>query len=137
MKRKKTLLALLIGIAVLALTACGGAGTALDGTSWTLTQYGENTPLAGTLVTAQFADGQISGQSGCNQYGGSYEESGDSLTVSEVFMTEMACMEPEGVMRQETVYLQMLSGADSFELGNGQLRITTIDGEVLSFAASS
>ena len=137
MKRKSILLALLIGIALLALTACGGASKALDGTSWTLVSFGTNTPIEGTTVTVKFADGEISGSTGCNQYGGTYEENGDSLTLSEMFMTEMACVEPDGVMTQESVYLQMLGGAESFVLSDGQLQIITIDGDVLTFTADS
>jgi heat shock protein HslJ len=50
-----------------------------------------------------------------------------------MFMTEMYCMEPEGVMEQESLYLEMLGNAESFELSEGQLMIFMADGETLTF----
>ncbi len=48
-------------------------------------------------------------------------------------MTEMFCMEPEGVMDQESAYLEMLGNAVTFELGGGVLTIVTGPGESLTF----
>ena len=136
---KKTLMILLILAAVggLALTACGGGGAALDGTAWTLADLNGSPPIAGTLVTAQFADGQVSGNASCNSYGGSYQTKGDSLTTSALFMTEMACLEPAGAMDQESTYLDILSRAASYQMNGSQLVITTSGGESLTFVAAS
>jgi len=135
----KTIALLLAGLVVLALTACGGAGggASLDGTSWTLNDLNGSVPIAGTLVTAKFADGQVSGNSGCNTYGGSYEVNGDALTVSALFMTEMACLDPAGAMDQESAYLDILGRAASYQVDGPQLTITTSNGDTLTFTASS
>ena len=137
MKKVTSYLVILTAITALALTACGGSGSSLNDTSWTLTGLNGSSPIAGTTVTAQFADGQVSGQSGCNQFGGSYDASGDSLTVSALFMTEMACLDPEGAMDQESTYLDLLGRAARYQIDGSQLVITTGSGETLTFAASS
>lgn len=137
MKKATSYLVILTAIAALALTACGGSGASLAGTSWTLTDLNGSAPLAGTTVTLQFADGQVSGQSGCNQFGGSYDANGDKLTVSALFMTEMACLDPEGAMDQESAYLDLLGRAARYQNDGSQLVITTGSGQTLTFAASS
>lgn len=116
---------LLVYIAAL-LNACAGSSQSnLNGTTWTLTAYKDNPPIAGAQPTLQFENGQVSGNTGCNHYGGSYEVQGDTIRFGDLFNTEMACLEPEGVMEQEQIYLEMLRSADHFELIDGVLRIYT------------
>jgi len=137
MSLKNWLLATLAIVVLLALAACSGTGPAtedpLGGTSWVLVGYGLAAPLPGTKITATFEKGQVSGSSGCNTYGGSYEVSVDSIYVDEIFMTEMACVDPEGGMEQEQTYLEYLSGVKTFRLSHGQLQMARPDGESLSF----
>ncbi len=67
--------------------------------------------IPGTRITASItADGRIGGSSGCNLYGGSWTSVGDSFTIGQVYSTEMYCMEPEGVMDQESAYFVLLAG---------------------------
>jgi heat shock protein HslJ len=137
MSYRNVLLAALATIVLLSLAACSETGPAtedpLDGTSWVLIGYGLAAPLPGTEITAKFDQGQVSGSSGCNSYGGSYEVKGDSISVRELFHTEMACLDPEGIMEQEQTYLEYLSGAQTFHLSHGQLQFTRADGETLTF----
>jgi heat shock protein HslJ len=56
------------------------------------------------------ADGSISG-SACNMYGARWKVDGNRITVTDGFSTDMACSEPDGVMAQETDYLQLLEQA--------------------------
>jgi heat shock protein HslJ len=85
----------------------------LAGSQWILeTIY--NTPvIEGSLVSAEFAEGadalQVSGLSGCNTYSGTAVEDGNSLDIAELSWTEMACVEPLGIMEQEQRYLQALT----------------------------
>jgi heat shock protein HslJ len=137
MNLKNWLLATLSVVTLLALAACSGTGPTiedpLDGTSWVLVGYGLAAVLPGTEITATFEDGQVGGSSGCNTYGGSYEVKGEDISVTEIFMTEMACMDPEGIMEQEQTYLEYLSGVTTFRAGEGQLQMTRPDGETLAF----
>jgi len=68
----KTLAAvLLVAVSLMALVGCSPAGSPLDGTSWRLTEWTlSSLNPADFTITAQFADGQISGNSGVNSYGG-------------------------------------------------------------------
>ncbi|MFB2895229.1 META domain-containing protein [Aerosakkonemataceae cyanobacterium BLCC-F50] len=73
-------------------------------------------------LTANFANGRISGSGGCNRFMGSYEIQGDRLTINQLASTFKACEEP--IMTQESKYLKALQGAQRFELDDkGQLTI--------------
>ena len=127
----------LAGILVL-LAGCSAFPTAdpLAGTSWELYAYQKNRPIEGSTLTISFEDGQIHGSAGCNSYGGSYEVNGGKITVSEIFATLMACPEPEGLMEQETMFLQFLGNAQRYEIVDGQLRIFGSDHEALTFVTA-
>lgn len=137
MKMKCAALVGLVGMATITLAACGGASTIagdpLDDTSWILADYGGTGPIPGTTITATFEDGQVNGSAGCNSYFGSYQVSGDNITMGEVASTLMACMDPEGVMEQETTFMEFLTDAQTFRLTDGQLQIFRSDGEALTF----
>jgi heat shock protein HslJ len=129
--------ATLAGMLLLVLGACavavpGTGGDTLDGTSWELMTYGETKPIPGTTITATFEDGRVTGSAGCNTYFGSYQVDGDRIRVGDMAMTEMACLEPEGAMEQELVFAELMRGAQSFRLADGQLEIFGADGEALT-----
>ena len=136
-KMKYVAVVALAGIAILALAACQRADSAasdpLDGTSWVLMAYRKTRPISGTTITATFEDGQVRGSAGCNSYSGSYQISGDTITVGAVAITEMACLEPEGVMEQELLFVEFLTDAQTFRLADGQLQTFRPDGEALTF----
>lgn len=128
----------LAGIIVLSLAACGGTASTnedpLDGTSWVLMAYRKTRPIPETTITATFESGQVRGSAGCNTYGGAYRVDGGKITVSEVFLTAMACPEPEGIMEQEQTYVEFLQDASTFRFVDGQLQIFRSDGhEALTF----
>ena len=128
-------------IILLSMAACTlpglPTGDPLKGTSWRLVTLGGAGLIPGSQITATFEDGQVHGSAGCNSYGGSYQVSGDRLTMDAIFMTEMACMDPQGVMDQERQYLEMLGMAQTFKLSGGQLQVFSAGGEVLTFLAAS
>lgn len=105
----------------------------LDGTSWALYAFRKSSPIEGTKFTARFEAGQISGSGGCNQYGGSYEVEGNQLTINELYSTEMACLEPEGLMEQEAFLLDFLGSAQTYSIEEGRFLIYRPDGEALTF----
>lgn len=86
----------------------------LAGTEWKLQSFNDGQGavvqvLDGSEITAIFGtDGTLSGSAGCNNYSTTYEVSGDNLIIGETISTEKACLEPEGVMEQETQYLAAL-----------------------------
>ena len=120
--------------ALVMLVACGTTSSnPLDGTTWELYSIGSYSPISGSKTTIHFEDGQVSGLGGCNQYGGEYQINGNKLSFDKLYMTEMACMSPEGIMDQEQRFLKALGDARSFEIMNGQLQISLSTGEVLTF----
>jgi heat shock protein HslJ len=124
----------IVGILIL-FAGCNALPTtdSLNGTSWKFYAYRKSRPIEGSTLTISFEDGQIHGSAGCNSYGGSYEVDGGKITISEIFSTLMACPEPEGLMEQETMFLQFLGNAQRFETVDGQLQIFWSDHEALTF----
>ncbi len=110
----------------------------LVGTDWVLDSYSTggdaiSSVIAGATVTAKFsADGNVTGNAGCNHYGGRYSLDGANLTVSSLFSTLMYCETP-GVMRQESAYLAHLANATSFRVESDRLTLTDADGTDLLF----
>lgn len=124
-----------IYIVAMLLTACGGGGVAdqssdLEGTSWVLTAFNKNRPEAGREPTISFEGGQVSGQTGCNSYGGSYEQDGSQISFGAMFMTEMWC---EDVAEQEAVYMDLLGQAESVQIVDGVLTIYCGPQQTLTF----
>jgi len=140
MRKVKILLAVfLIGV-VFGMVACGAAGPALEDTIWVMESYGEQgelqAVLADTEITAEFrsADGTVAGSSGCNSYSGGYEINEDNLTVKPpIISTMMACLEP--VMEQEQKYFSLLESAETFQIQNGNLSISSSGNQVMVFTA--
>jgi heat shock protein HslJ len=109
-------------------------GTPLEGTLWGLVSYagadGKTVDvLPDTAVTAQFADGSVSGSGGCNNYFAKYQVDGNQLTVGVGGATMMAC--PEPIMAQESAYMANLAASASYVVQEGQLEIAGADGKTL------
>lgn len=123
----------------LALSSCGlfsgGANAELNGTSWTLESYGGKNLISDTAMTANFESGEISGSASCNHYFGSYRVQGDQFSVEGLGWTEMACMDPEGIMEQEQTIMSLLSTAISFNIEGEKLFLQVESGEELIFSA--
>ena len=137
MKRKQVVMVVLAGVILLSAAACAAPGTAtsdpLDGSSLSEICFCFTRAIPGTTITATFEDGQVRGSAGCNSYSGSYQVSGDTIAVGKIAITEMACLQPEGIMEQETMFMEFLGNAQTFRLVDGQLQIFRSDGEALTF----
>lgn len=122
---------------LLALTACGaGAAKKLVETSWVVDTLDQAPPVEGSELTLVFEEEKLGGSSGCNSYGGSYKAKGGTISISELFSTEMACMEPQGIMEQEQRYLSLLGEAQSFEINGDVLVIKTSAGSQVTLHRS-
>jgi heat shock protein HslJ len=99
------------------------AGSSLDGTRWKLTGWTLNSlNPADFTITARFAEGQISGNSGVNTYGGPYRIGpGAAFSAGPLASTQMAG--PEPAMRAETAYLTLLGQAKSYKMAGGVLTL--------------
>jgi hypothetical protein len=124
-------------VGVLATAACTAPpGGSLEGPAWQASEVPggfstEDPPVDPVLlrrVTASFAaastsdggrnpgvvSGRVTGSAGCNSYFGDYVRTGDSLRITALGTTDMAC-EPE-VMRVERVYLDRLQRTARFRV---------------------
>lgn len=113
-------------------------GGSLDGTQWSLSEWTVSSlDPARLTITAQFADGQISGNSGVNSYSGPYTAGpGDAFSVGPLASTMMAG--PEPAMRAETAYTTLLGQAKSYSVSDGMLTLYDQGGnESLIFAAAN
>jgi heat shock protein HslJ len=127
-----------LSVVLLAVAGCGGSSepATLDGTSWRLVGWSLSSMSPEDFtITAQFADGKISGKSAVNNYMGSYTQGpGDAFSVGEIAGTMMAGPEPE--MRAESAYLKLLAEAKSHALKDGGLTLLEGGGnESLIFAS--
>lgn len=120
----------LIAIVVLALAACSPAKPDLSG-EWKLVSYGDianPTPALPDVDTSiQFESGQMSGNVGCNGFGGTYELGGDKITFSGIMSTMMYCEETSA---QEQAVLAVFSDGVKLpvQLNGNSLTIISADG---------
>ncbi len=131
--RKYLRIIVLLVIGILILTACGSKDVDLEGAVWELLSINGVAPIEGTEITLRFQDGRVEGSSGCNTYGGDYSLGDDgAFQAGPIAVTEMACLDREGVMDQEINYLRILQGASKFTEDGDELTIEG-GGSVLVF----
>jgi heat shock protein HslJ len=99
----------------------------LAGTDWRLLSLGpaggEANLVAGTTVTLKFAeDGRASGSTGCNNYNGTYQVRGDSISFGRLVSTKRACLD-QNANQQEQRFLAALEAANRFRLASNRLTI--------------
>jgi heat shock protein HslJ len=120
------------------LAGCSLAPSLLDGTRWKLAEWTiSSMDPAQVRITADFAGGQLSGNSGVNSYSGPYKAGpGDAFSVGPLAGTLMAG--PEPAMRAERAYLTLLGQAASFRIANRKLTLYDKGGnESLIFEGAS
>jgi hypothetical protein len=125
--------ALVVGVAI----ANSGGGT-LEGPTWTLSSIadpggGLGAPLPDVPVTAQFANDEVTGSAGCNNYFGGYQTDGDAISIGPLGATRAFC---EGIQDQEDRYLALLQAATSFSLDGSTLRLSDGGATLLEFEAA-
>lgn len=121
--------------AVLATFAPQAQGVA--GTEWRVTGYNNGRQavvgvLAGTTLTLAFAaDGKTSGTAGCNDFMGTYAQSGESLKFGPSATTRKSCAQPAGVMEQEQAFLKSLQSVASARQEGDRLELRGADGALM------
>jgi heat shock protein HslJ len=106
--------------------------TDLAGSAWIVTGYNNGqqavvSVMTGTELTANFgADGNLSGNGGCNTYTASYTVDGNKISIGPAATTRMAC--EQAVMDQEQQYLAALATAATYQMSGDKLELRTADG---------
>jgi heat shock protein HslJ len=103
---------------------CGARGVThdLEGSRWVLVRIGDKpiVPEEGSpepYIVLQATSKQIAGHAGCNRLSGGYQIKGDTLALTELTTTRMACPELE----TEDAFLNALEGVARWRLMDNQL----------------
>ena len=134
MKKTRFYLLVLTVAAGIILAACseGASAPASLVRNWELVSYGDSanpTPAVIDVDTSfVFAEaGTISGNVGCNSFGGDYEVDGNKITFGSISSTLMMCEDPV-IGDQETAVLSTLTDTVTFVIDEETLTITSSDG---------
>ena len=104
--------------------------TDLAGTSWQVDELAGSENAAPPRQTLTFAaDGQVSGDAGCNRYFGPYRTEGRTIAIGPLAATRMACADP--VMTRERTLLDALGAAAQWQRYGPSLTLLSADGEVV------
>ncbi len=96
--------------------------TELIGTNWILKSIEGHPPIADRMISLQISEKNFSGSAGCNRYFSKYTvTSQNSFTIDELASNQAECIEPDGIMEQETQYLELLSSAIKYQLVEQEL----------------
>ncbi|MEM7087894.1 MAG: META domain-containing protein [Bacteroidota bacterium] len=90
-------------------------------------------PPPGTgVITLSFANGQITGNDGCNNYFGDYSVDNCNFSVGQLNSTLIQCT--ANINNQAIQYGAILSNVNTFHITNNQLSLSTPDNRVLIFS---
>jgi len=123
---------LVIGLlTVFVLAACGGGSSASIQGQWKLLSYGplnDQTLAAPDVETSiEFdAEGRMSGNVGCNGFGGDYTVDGSTIAFGPIMSTMMFCEGPVG--DQEMAVLSAFQETAAFVIDGDTVSITSADG---------
>jgi heat shock protein HslJ len=92
----------------------------LANSSWTLaTLYGAAPVPESSPMIFFYDDGRVSVNGGCNTFNGSYQVSNELISIGPLAGSLVLCGEP--IDSQETLYLNAVQSAVTYELNAGQL----------------
>lgn len=103
------------------------------GGDWQLVDLNGASLLAGTEISLSIAGTDLGGSGGCNGIGGDASWDDGTVSFGELMMTTMACMEPGGVLGQESTYFALLNGMTTYTLAGSTLTLSNAQGETLVY----
>jgi len=120
--------------AIFVLTACADHKSPSIEGQWRLVSYGppgsaSNQILADPEIETSIefdSDGRMSGNVGCNGFGGDYTVKGNQIEFGPVMSTMMFCEGPAG--EQERWALAVFQESATFEIDGNKVTITAPDG---------
>lgn len=86
--------ALAAALLVAGCTSVASNKATFEGTRWQVTAIDGHATPGGAMYQIDFADGQVGGRFGCNQFGGGYAVEDELLIVGDVAATLIGCPEP-------------------------------------------
>lgn len=110
-------------ILLMTVVACAmPGGNTLANTQWRLLSMNDQTPPDGIIVNLEFTQDTFGGVGFCNNYGGNYRVSGDTLTMDQMTMTMMACI-GDNRDQLEQQYVTVLQQVTTFARDENELRL--------------
>lgn len=112
------------------------ANSGLEDSAWEVVNYNNGrgavvSLLADTEITALFAaDGNVTGNAGCNEYFAGYALNGSAIKISAPGTTFHFCPEPKGIMDQEFEFLNALQSAATYSIEGDLLQMRTADDQI-------
>jgi heat shock protein HslJ len=127
-----------VGLAFAATTPAG-----LSNTRWVATGVNNgkgavSSVVAGTTLTATFADaGTVAGSGGCNDYSGPYTSDTSAIKIGPLAATKKLCTNPAGIDDQETQFLIAMQAATRYTIAGSKLELRDAGGALqVSFRAT-
>jgi heat shock protein HslJ len=102
----------------------------LEGGVWVVEDVNGGGVIDDARLDASFAEGKVSGRSGCNRYNGQWQQDGANIRIGPLMSTRMACA--PALMTLEQKFLAALEAASlvSFD-ATGAAFLKAPDGRVL------
>lgn len=108
----------------------GPSSVGLPGGTWTATEVAGRAPDPASPPQLQFTvDGRVTGSTGCNDFGGRIRVSGDSIDISELQQTEIAC--PGAVGAIEAAFVRALGEAQRIAVQGDRMTLEGPAGSVV------
>ncbi|MCA9922635.1 MAG: META domain-containing protein [Anaerolineales bacterium] len=105
----------------------------LENTPWQLTGIAQDGVMISTgldvMITAVFANGELSGNAGCNHYTGTYTLDDEALAIPDTAHEEAFCDEERS--RQETQFLTALNTVTRYTIDQNSLTLQDTAGSTL------
>ncbi|MCC7076863.1 MAG: META domain-containing protein [Acidimicrobiia bacterium] len=123
------------GTAILSFRA---TDTSLTGT-WTVTSYRSGDAVVGGQITATItfgSAGEVSGNSGCNDFAGTYTSEGATISITGLTATSANACTPE-LTQQETELFAALQGATQVESAGTQTTLRMADGSIAAILVAA
>ncbi len=105
----------------------------LEGTRWNLLFIRKSVPIPNNIISIEFNNGEVGGTTGCNSYFGEYKTQGNEISFAQIAATEMACLDPEGIMEQEQDYMTFLSEVVAYSIESDRLILKKAHQDQLTF----
>ncbi len=131
MKSKLKFLLAMGMVSTLFLAACQPQQSESPEGSWFLIELNSNPVPSDANIYMIVDSDRLSGNDGCNQFGGSYTLDGNSFSVGDELMsTLMACEEP--IMQRADEFNKALQDSAQYKITNKQLQLLAKGGKVLA-----
>ncbi|HXS25820.1 MAG TPA: META domain-containing protein [Gemmatimonadales bacterium] len=121
--------------------ACEGprSNASLTNTYWKLLEVaGQAARVANNVAEPHLllhpAEQQVDGSTGCNQFHGPYQQTGDSLHIGPLASTLSACVDPD-MNGQEAAFLDALARTQSYHVSGDTLTVSGESGLLARFVA--